>query len=344
MPYLASRRTLPAAQRLITKVALAATVLSSAFTGLIAAEDVQHQPAAASPSTAFTDISDSYARKEIEALAQAGILSGYDQGRFFPQQPITRAELAKILVLATGRTESSNSLTSFLDVPPDSWYRGYVAALVEAGITEGTSPTAFSPDALVTREELVVLFTRAMGLSGKAEQLPAEAVLADLPMVADWAKPSVILAYKTGFINGMDNGNGSTRFAPKENAERQALALLAYSCWTRQAEFTAKAEELLRLTPVSTPSSQSPQPSATVKAHDNGYAGQAFLVIKAEAFDRTTVMVTLDKLIENASDVKSFSFANGLEITGAAVKAGTPTVVLTTGNQTPDMLYPLYYD
>lgn len=327
-----SRRTLQAAQRLIAKVAIAAVALSSAFTGFTAAEGAQ------SP---FTDISGSYAGKEIEALAQAGIISGYEEGRFFPGQPITRAELAKILVLATGRTESANPPAAFGDVAPDSWYRGYVAALVEANITEGTSAATFSPDALVTREELAVLFIRAMGLSEQADRLAADAPFTDLQQVADWAKPSVALAHKLGFISGIENGDGSIRFAPKEYAQRQALALLAYSCWTRQAEFAAKAEELLN--PALAPS-PSPDSASGGKQTDNNPLAQAFRVIKAEAFDRNTVVVTLDKNIADPAYVKSFSFADGLEVTGTAVKTGTPTVVLTTGQQTPEALYRLYYD
>jgi hypothetical protein len=273
-------------------------------------------------------------------LAQAGILSGYEQGHFFPERPITRAELAKILVLATGRTESS-SPTEFADVPADSWYRGYVAALAEVGITEGSSTAGFSPDAYVTREELVVFFTRAMGLGSQAAVFPATAGFTDFSQVADWAKTSVALASKIGFINGLDNGDGSLRFAPREKAERQALALLAYSCWTRQRELTLKAEELLglQLAP-----SSSPTPASTGKTPPQSSPGQIFRVIKAATYDRTTVLVTLDKAIEKEADVRAFSFPGGLEVKWAAVKAGTSTVVLTTTQQTPGQLYRLYYD
>ncbi|MFM9332134.1 S-layer homology domain-containing protein [Paenibacillus mesotrionivorans] len=328
-------------KRLTVKATLAAALLSSAFTGIAAAED-NPTPAPAAGSTApyFTDISGSYAQKEILALAQAGILSGYEEGHFFPERPITRAELAKVLVLATGRSESS-SPTGFADVPADSWYRRYVAALVEAGITEGSSASGFSPDAYVTREELVVFFTRAMGLDSQAAVFPADAGFTDFPQVADWAKPSVALAYKIGFVNGLDNEGGALKFAPRERAERQALALLAYSCWTRQTEFTAKAEDLLGLTPA--PSSL-PAPAPTGKPPSLSSPGQLFRVIKAAAYDRTTVLVTLDKAIENEADVRAFSFPGGLDVKRTAVKAGTPTVVLTTGQQTPGEDYRLYYD
>ncbi len=332
---------LSALKRLMATVTLVAALLSSAFTGIATAEDTPLPiPAAESPVPYFNDISGSYAQKEIIALAQAGILSGYEQGHFFPERPITRAELAKILVLATGRTESS-SPTDFADVPPDSWYRGYVAALAEAGITEGSSTADFSPDADVTREELVVFFTRAMGLGSQTAIIPSAPEFTDFKQVADWAKPSVALAYKIGFVNGLDNGDGSLRFAPREKAERQALALLAYSCWTRQAEFTAKAEDLLGLNPAP---SASPAPASTGKTPPLSSPGQLFRVIKAAAYDRTTVLVTLDKAIENEADVRAFSFPGGLEVKRTAVKAGTPTVVLTTGQQTPGEHYRLNYD
>src|SRR4051794_41180604 len=79
------------------------------------------------------DIGDSYAQKEIQVLVDAGIMSGYDDYSFQPKKAVSRAELAKIIVLSLGLKENPEKAAAFQDVDPKIWYRGFVGALVEAG-------------------------------------------------------------------------------------------------------------------------------------------------------------------------------------------------------------------
>jgi hypothetical protein len=190
----------------------------------------------------FTDVTDSYASKEIAYLAGAGILSGYEDGTFAPRKPMSRAELAKVLALSLKLKEAPEAADPFLDVPKDSWYKGYVGALVQAGIAQGISDTAFSPDAPVTREQMVVLFVRSLGLSGIAAKLDAGNIFTDMKSVSSWAKHEVYLAYQIGLVAGIDNGDGTLRFEPAANAERQALAKLSYEVVIRRTELINKAK------------------------------------------------------------------------------------------------------
>ncbi|ASA24858.1 S-layer homology domain-containing protein [Paenibacillus donghaensis] len=203
----------------------------------------------------FKDITDSYAQKEIQSLVEAGIISGYEDNTFKPNKAMTRAELAKIIVLSLGLKESGNTTASFKDVAADSWYRGYVGALVETGITKGTSATTFSPNSKVTREELVVFFIRAFELEDTAKKLPVDAKLSDMSEISDWAKAHVSLAFKNGFINGVQGSGGTLKFMPKDHAERQALARLAYEFTTNKAVYVEKSKKLVteEATPVATP-------------------------------------------------------------------------------------------
>lgn len=196
---------------------------------------------AAAAQTTLSDIAGSYAKKEIEWLIESGIVSGYEDGTFRPSQRMTRAELAKIITLALGLKENPAKAAVFADVAETSWYRGFVGALAESGIAQGTSANAFSPDAPVTREELVVFFVRAMGLEETAAKLKADAKLSDLHEVSDWAKPHVSLSFQVGFVNGIANADGTLRFAPKEHAERQALARLAYEFKSNKSAYAEKA-------------------------------------------------------------------------------------------------------
>ncbi|WP_199615434.1 S-layer homology domain-containing protein [Paenibacillus alkalitolerans] len=284
----------------------------------------------------FKDTADSYAQQEIQALADAGIISGYEDNTFRPRDAITRAELAKIIVLSLGLKENPEKAASFQDVGANAWHRGYVGALVESGITQGTSPTTFSPKNKVTREELAVFFIRAMGLEETAGKLEADATLADLNEVSDWAKAHVSLAFKIGFINGVET-EGALKFSPKEYAERQALARLAYEFKTNGSTFVEKAKEIagekLEETANETPS--------TIPSSDRS---QKFTVDSVQALDNSTVEVTLNADIKKTVYVKEFGIDGGLSIVNAEAKAGTNTVVLTTSPQTVGQTYKLSYN
>lgn len=180
----------------------------------------------------FNDIDSSYAKKEIEALVNAGVIAGYTDGTFKPGKTITRAEIAKILSAMLGLPEQPQQAAHFTDITEQSWYRGYVGALVQAGIAQGTSATKFSPDAPVTREQMVVFFMRAFDLAEKANERAWGMKWTDADQIAAWAKPSVDLASYIGFVRGIANADQSLRFEPKSNADRQAVARLAYEYLT----------------------------------------------------------------------------------------------------------------
>ncbi|KWX69491.1 hypothetical protein AMQ84_31425 [Paenibacillus riograndensis] len=224
----------------------------------------------------FKDIAGSYAQKEIQSLAEAGIISGYEDNAFKPNKAMSRAELAKIIVLSLGLKVNGDQAAPFKDVDSKSWYRGYVGALVESGITEGTSATTFSPNSNVTREELVVFFIRAFGLEDTAKKLPVDSKLSDISEVSEWAKAQVSLAFKNGFINGVQGSDGTLKFKPKEHAERQALARLAYEFKTNKSVYVEKSKQLLAeeaakgQNPVESPAAT---PAATQVTTDRGTSG-----------------------------------------------------------------------
>lgn len=270
----------------------------------------------AAPTAPLTDISGSYAENEIQSLIEHGIISGYEDGTFQPAKAMSRAEFAKIIALALDLKEKPDQAAVFKDIAASSWYRGYVGAITEHAITNGTSTDTFSPDASVTREELVVFFIRGLGLEEAARKLPLDTKLADLAEVSSWAQPAVSLAFSIGFINGMEEG-GTVKFNPKQYADRQALARLAYEFITNKARYAEKAAAMT--------ASDSANPISEVKAISN-----------------TAVEVTFKQELAEAN-LSDFSL-NGLKITKAELKSGSKSVVvLTTEAQTSGTVYTLSY-
>ncbi|WP_431029989.1 InlB B-repeat-containing protein [Lysinibacillus sp. LZ02] len=107
----------------------------------------------------FSDVSTSHPYYEaITLLQQAGIVDGAN-GAFKPNAPMTRAQMAKVIVLAFGLTPGGTS--TFNDVPPTHWSYDYIAALENAGISLGDNGN-FKPDEPVTRAQFVAFMYRAM--------------------------------------------------------------------------------------------------------------------------------------------------------------------------------------
>ncbi|QJC53750.1 hypothetical protein HGI30_20980 [Paenibacillus albicereus] len=218
-------------------------------------------PAAAAPPP-FRDIASSYARAEIESLAATGIVSGYGDRIFAPSKPVTRAEFAAILARSAGLDPAPEAV-SFKDIPADAWYKGSVGALVQAGLAKGTSPAAFSPAAALTREEMAVLFARALGL----EQSPAAASdpgISDWADSAEWSRAPLSAAFRAGFLQGTSSNAGKPSFRPKAPAERQAVARLAYEFIHHGAQYREKLAAGPSEAPAAQPTaSPSTAPAAT---------------------------------------------------------------------------------
>ncbi len=98
--------------------------------------------------------------KSIAALVKAGLFQGYSDGTFKPEQPITRAQLAKILVVAYQLPEEELDINPFQDINIMKWYAPYVRTLVKNQITTGTTPTTFSPNDPVKRGQMALFIYR----------------------------------------------------------------------------------------------------------------------------------------------------------------------------------------
>ncbi|MGE8005361.1 S-layer homology domain-containing protein [Lysinibacillus sp. NPDC093216] len=106
--------------------------------------------------------------KYIAALQNAGIMGGYSNGTFMPNEVITRGQLAKILVLGFKFEVASNYNHSFKDVTSQTSNAIYIQTLVDLKITEGTTPVTFSPYNAVTRGQIASFIVRSQEKKGNA--------------------------------------------------------------------------------------------------------------------------------------------------------------------------------
>ncbi len=96
----------------------------------------------------------------IQTLASQGIIKGYSDGTFKPNQPITRGQFSKILTKILGI--SGKGTVPFTDISAENEYYNSIVALYENGLTKGTTATTYSPYANVTRGQFASFVVRGM--------------------------------------------------------------------------------------------------------------------------------------------------------------------------------------
>ncbi len=175
----------------------------------------------------FADVKDAaWARTEINGLAKAGIINGISDTQFAPNATVTRAEFAKMLMGAFGLSSASYTTSSFGDVATDAWYFQDVETAYNLGIINGVEDGVFAPDALITRQDMAVMVTRAADTAGKTiAEVNAGIAFADAGLIGSYAQTSVDRLVKAGIINGVSD----TSFAPLDNATRAQAAKILYN-------------------------------------------------------------------------------------------------------------------
>lgn len=166
----------------------------------------------------FVDVSENhYFYDAVKWAYHSGITGGTDAWHFSPDAGCTRAQIVTFLWRAAG-CPSATYLGNFSDVDADSYYATAVAWAVENGITNGTSATTFSPEAVCTRADAVTFLYRAFGrnpnYTANFTDVPANAYFAD---AVAWAAE-----------NNVTGGTGNGKFSPNDTCSRAQIVTFLY--------------------------------------------------------------------------------------------------------------------
>lgn len=179
---------------------------------------------------AFSDVPGTHPHAAaIADLVTRQILSGYEDGSFRPDDPITRQQFAKAIVLAGGYEVSESDVCPFDDVDrsdgstlyPDN----YVAVCAARGITTGRTPTSFDPYSYITRYEMVSMVVRAADdLEPGLLQPPGS------DYVGTWqSDPTHGAAARRAESNGLLAGLDVAALAPEGNVTRGEVARVLHN-------------------------------------------------------------------------------------------------------------------
>ena len=183
------------------------------------------------PSYGLHDVAgpDYWAHKGIDYCVRNRLMSGVGAGTFSPDTACTRAQIVKILYNLSGnQTDYSYYYLPFTDVAPGAWYYNAVAWAYCNDVTSGTSATTFTPNAAITRQQLVTFLYRytvkyAPEFTGNAAPISA---FPDAGSVANWAYAAMSWAVGNGLIKGNGHDNGLDYLDPNGSATRAQTATI----------------------------------------------------------------------------------------------------------------------
>lgn len=187
-------------------------------------------PPAPEPESGFPDVPPDHPNaRAIGVLFAQGIVSGFSSGTFGPELPVTRAQFAKMVVLALGiqpPDQGAGLPATFADVPAaDGYPFVYVEAAAARDIVRGSGagpgPALFAPDRSVNRVQLAQMLARAGGDKLDFPPLGIVEPFYDLPAYAEGEVSSV---WQMGIVKG----RGATFFDPWEPATRGQVAEMLY--------------------------------------------------------------------------------------------------------------------
>jgi hypothetical protein len=173
----------------------------------------------------FSDMSNAaWAEDAVNSLVKMGIIAGYPDGTFRPDNSITRAEFAKIIVLAAGGYDK-DATAEFTDVKSSDWYYSYVASAKKLGLVAGRDDGSFDPNANITRGDVCTIVYRYMKtVKPQFGTGWTNATFADFSSIPSYAQEPVSALASAGIATALKDN----KFEATTNATRAQSAQIVY--------------------------------------------------------------------------------------------------------------------
>lgn len=151
----------------------------------------------------FLDISQHWARPFIQRLQAQGLINGFKDNTFRPDQNLTRAEFATLLQAAFP-TSAKRSYIQFSDVLKDFWAAKAIQTAYESGFISGFPDGRFYPQNSVTRLQVFLALVSGLNLA-KGEHLNLEDLYTDADQIPKYATQSIITATRSQLVVNYPN-------------------------------------------------------------------------------------------------------------------------------------------
>ncbi|MEG1500426.1 MAG: S-layer homology domain-containing protein [Clostridiales bacterium] len=262
----------------------------------------------------FKDMQGHWAANAVSFVSSHELFSGMGNGRFNPNDSMTRGMLVTVLGRLYAEDLGSAS-ASYLDVNKSAWYSQSIAWASKNKIVDGIGNAKFAPNKAVSREELAVIIYNYAKFSGLDTNQTADIKgFADYKKVSPWAEKQLQWAFATGLLKGGANNT----LAPQDKATRAEVAAIT----ERFCSLLNSNAKISKTTVDTTANNTSNTADTTKNGQNNSSSGDT---VKTEPY--TTVPATDNYLtVVNGGVNKYFTEAD-------MKKAGLSTYTYTGRNK-----------
>jgi len=175
----------------------------------------------------FLDVANHWAKDSVNDMGSRMVIDGTGGNLFSPDRDITRAEFAAILVRGLGLKPEKGS-TAFTDVKTSDWFSSAIDTAYAYQLIKGFEDGTFRPNDKITREQAMMILSRAMTITGLKAKLSAQSEEAalrpfeDASNVSGWALGSVADSVQAGLVSGRT----AAELAPKASITRAEVAAI----------------------------------------------------------------------------------------------------------------------
>lgn len=228
-----------------TIVAVGNDINKSKIVGRVDFVAAQVQPPdGGTPSTnGLTDVKGNWAEAYITALSSKGIIAGFPDGTFRPNDPVTRAQFAAIINKAFAPAKIQ-SCSNFGDVATNFWGFQAIQTSCQGGFLSGYPGNIFQPNQNIPR--LQVLVALVSGLKLRTTDTTVLSVFSDAAQIPSWATTAIAGATKSQLVVNYPQRN---LLNPNRNATRAEVAAFVYQSLVNSGKATAIPSPYLVTTP-----------------------------------------------------------------------------------------------
>jgi len=175
------------------------------------------------------DVAGTGHEEAVNVLMGLGVVDGYEDGSFKPDQAVTRAEMAKLIVVALGLEDYAIGTSSFTDMAGYGWAQGYVAYAASLGVVKGYPDGTFKPGQTVSYDEAAAMIVRALGYT-------------DDSLTGTWPANYVVKAKALGILDGIKSVMGGANRGDIAEMLYNALSLdIGYV--NKDGDWTANSDD-----------------------------------------------------------------------------------------------------
>ncbi|BAY77391.1 S-layer domain-containing protein [Nostoc linckia NIES-25] len=209
------------------------------------------------PPIAFNDVPNNFwGRRFIDVLSSRGILKGFPDYSFRPNQPVNRAEFAAILEKAFNQELSKNAI-AFQDVPTTFWANPAINQAISSGFLKGYPKNTFKPQENISRVQVLVALASGLNLRTPTSANQILSIYKDAKDIPPYARDKIAAATANGLVVNYPNPEV---LAPNKVATRGEVAAMIHQALVKQGKLKGISSENIVRSP-----NISPQPSRTPK-------------------------------------------------------------------------------